>query len=123
VRLNIAIVFVSDMRRSIAFYRDVLGLPLEFESSHWTQFDASGAKLALHAAGAGGVEPPSRAGSCRPGFAVPDLDAFHRRMLEQKVSCAQAPTDTFGVRVAQYLDPDGLTINVAQERRGAPPRR
>ena len=43
---------------------------------------------------------------------------FHRRMLEQKVACAQPPTDTFGVGVAQYLDPDGLTLHVAQERRG-----
>jgi catechol 2,3-dioxygenase-like lactoylglutathione lyase family enzyme len=28
MRLSYAIVFVSDMQRSIAFYRDVIGLPL-----------------------------------------------------------------------------------------------
>jgi lactoylglutathione lyase len=124
VRLNIAIVFVSDMRRSVAFYRDVLGLPLEFESPHWTQFNAGGATLALHASeGAGQADAKqSPAGRCRPGFAVADLDAFHRRMLEQKVACVQVPTETFGIKVAQYLDPDGLTIHVAQER-GRPPDR
>jgi catechol 2,3-dioxygenase-like lactoylglutathione lyase family enzyme len=32
VKFSHAIIFVSDMARSIAFYRDVLGLPLRFES-------------------------------------------------------------------------------------------
>ena len=32
MRLNYAIIFVSDMKRSVAFYRDILGLPLKFES-------------------------------------------------------------------------------------------
>jgi len=27
MRVNHAIVFVSDMRRSVAFYRDIVGLP------------------------------------------------------------------------------------------------
>jgi len=32
MRVNYAILFVSDMKRSVLFYRDVLGLPLKFES-------------------------------------------------------------------------------------------
>ena len=31
--VSYAIVFVSDMKRSIAFYRDMIGLPLKFEAS------------------------------------------------------------------------------------------
>jgi carbon storage regulator len=45
-----AIVFVSDMARSVAFYRDVLGLPLRFESPEWTEFETPGSTLALHLA-------------------------------------------------------------------------
>ena len=45
-----AIIFVSDMARSVAFYRDVLGLPLRFESPEWTEFDTPGSTLALHLA-------------------------------------------------------------------------
>ena len=30
MRINYAIVFVSDMKRSVAFYRDVFGVPLRF---------------------------------------------------------------------------------------------
>ncbi len=43
MRLNYAIVFVSDMKRSVGFYRDVLGLPLKFESPGWTEFAIEGA--------------------------------------------------------------------------------
>ncbi|PJF32830.1 MAG: glyoxalase, partial [Phototrophicales bacterium] len=32
MRINYVIVFVSEMKRSVLFYRDILGLPLKFES-------------------------------------------------------------------------------------------
>ena len=32
IRINYSIIFVSDMDRSVAFYRDVVGIPLKFES-------------------------------------------------------------------------------------------
>lgn len=122
MRLSYAIVFVSDMQRSVAFYRDALGLPLRFESPGWTEFATDGATLALHQGdAAGGNGEPAQgnpAGSCRPGLRVPDLDAFHRRMVEQNVRCLQEPQETFGVRLAQYVDPDGLVISVSEERRG-----
>ena len=38
MRVNYAIVFVSDMKRSVAFYRDVVGLPLKFDSPEWSEF-------------------------------------------------------------------------------------
>jgi lactoylglutathione lyase len=118
MRVSYAIVFVGDMKRSVAFYRDVIGLPLKFESPGWTEFSTDGATLALHLAEAAGAKyDPEKvpAGHCRPGLRVPDLDAFHQRMLENKVPCLQAPTKVFGSRVAQYVDPDGLGISVGEE--------
>jgi len=122
MRVSYAIVFVSYMPRSVAFYRDVLGLPLRFESPGWTEFATEGATLALH--GGEGAEAPAAAalqesaGRCRPGLSVPDLEAFHRRMVEQRVPCLQEPQDIFGDRVAQYTDPDGLVIAVSEDRHG-----
>ena len=121
MRVNYAIVFVSDMKRAASFYRDVLGIPLRLESPGWTEFVTEGATLALHASDA----PDSKnddpqhvpAGRCRPGLSVPDLAAFHERMVENNVACIQAPKDVFGARVAQCLDPDGLTIAVGEERK------
>ena len=120
VRVNYAIVFVSDMKRSISFYRDVLGLPLRFESSHWTEFATDGATLALHESERPNPEDanqqPVPAGRCRPGLSVPNLDEFHQRMVEHNVPCLQEPKDVFGARLAQYEDPDGLAISVGEER-------
>src|SRR5262245_2480733 len=116
MRLTYAIVLVGDMARSVAFYRDVLGLPLKFETSHWTEFATEGATLALHLGGPATGGPGDAAGRCRPGIAVPDLDAFHRRMVEKGVPCVQAPKLVFGAKVAQYADPDGLGISVSELR-------
>jgi len=120
MRVSYAIVFVSDMKRSVAFYRDVLGLPLKFDSPEWSEFATDGATLALHRAEKTaepetGTELP--AGHCRPGLAVPDLEVFHARMMEHAVICTQQPKDLFGSKIAQYLDPDGLAISVSEERR------
>ena len=86
MRVSYAIVFVSDMQASVAFYRDVLDMPLRFESP----------------------------GCCRPGLRVSDLDAFHECMLAMNVRCLHPPTVTFGNRIAQYGDPDGLGISVGE---------
>jgi catechol 2,3-dioxygenase-like lactoylglutathione lyase family enzyme len=121
MRLNYLIVFVSDMSRSVAFYRDTIGLPLRFETPGWTEFATDGATLALHASEAPAVPgaDPSRIppGQARPGLNVPDIDAFHARMLARNVPCIEPPKDVFGARLAQYLDPDGLSISVGEERK------
>ena len=122
MRVNYAIVFVSDMKRSVSFYRDVLGLPLRFESPGWTEFATEGATLALHASEGSAAEKDNPqqvpAGRCRPGLSVPNLDEFHRRMVDRGVPCVQEPKEIFSARIAQYVDPDGLAISVAEERRG-----
>ena len=122
MRVAYSIIFVSDMARSVAFYRDVVGLPVKFETPGWTEFATEGSTWALHKSDknrAGpddpGLEP---AGRCRPGFQVPDLQEFHKRMVEKNVTYNQEPTDVFGAQVAQYIDPDGLVFSVGEERRG-----
>ena len=123
MRVNYAIVFVSDMDRAVSFYRDALGLPLRFESPGWTEFATEGATLALHKSEVNdsAKDDPNQlpSGRCRPGLSVPDLAAFHQRMVELKVPCIQEPKSVFGARVAQYSDPDGLVISVGEERPGA----
>lgn len=106
------------MGRSVGFYRDVLGLPLKFESPGWSEFSTGEATLALHKSGVLGSAVSECAGSCRPGFAVADLDTFHQRMVENNVVCLQEPREIFGSRVALYADPDGLTFSVGAMRGG-----
>jgi len=110
-KLNYAIVFVSDMPRSIAFYRDTLGLLLKFESPHWSEFANEGSTIALHPASA---ENP--AGTCQLGFSLEEgLDALHEKLTAQGVKVVMAPRDEqFGLRQAVYADPDGLRFTLAQ---------
>lgn len=120
MRVNCAIVFVSDMKRAVVFYRDVLGLPLRFESPGWTEFATDGATLALHPGEHSDSEKddPQQmpAGRCRPGLSVPDLASFHKKMTDNNVPCVQEPKNVFGSMIAQYADPDGLSISVSQAR-------
>ncbi|MBL8861262.1 MAG: VOC family protein [Planctomycetes bacterium] len=46
--IGYVILFVRDMQRSIAFYRDTLGIPVKMQEHNWTEFDMTGAILALH---------------------------------------------------------------------------
>ena len=118
VRLNYAIVFVSDMARSVSFYRDVFGLPLKFESPEWTEFMTGGATLALHLGKPAGQEKlpggTTASGQCCPGFSDQNLDEFHSRMLENGIACVQTPKDVFGTRIGQYSDPDGVILSVSE---------
>jgi lactoylglutathione lyase len=119
-KLSHAIIFVTDMARSVAFYRDVLGLPVRFESPKWTEFETPGSTLALHLADGPGQAPPSPevipAGMCHLGFTVDDLDAFHHEMVARGVTCLQPPEEEdFGGRLAGYADPDGLPFWVGDK--------
>jgi lactoylglutathione lyase len=120
VRIDYAIVFVSDMPAATGFFRDVMGLPLRFETPEWTEFATEGSTLALHATDVAALPPTegsTPAGSCRTGFSVPDLRAFHERMQEHGVACLQEPTELHGTLLAQYTGPDGVVLGVSEMRK------
>ncbi len=110
---------VSDMKRSVAFYRDTLGLPLRFESSEWSEFDVSGSVLALHP-GTPRSEPraggPPVAGETHIGFGVDDLDAAYADLKGKGVRFVMEPQERAGegIRLALFADPDGMVISLAQ---------
>ena len=102
-KLRYALVFVSDMERSVAFYRDVLGWPLTRRSPARTEFAAGGTTLALHHAsrpsGAADVQG-DLAGRCQLGLWVEDVEAFHQDMVARGTLCIQPPTeDAFGAKL------------------------
>ena len=114
-----AVVFVSDMKRSIEFYRDVLGLPLRFESPEWTEFETPGTTLALHhtaaPSAAGELRDENHAGQCHPSFTVDDIDAYHDRLMSEGVTCVRPPKEEeYGRKLAKYADPDGLPFTLSQ---------
>ena len=113
-------VMVSDMSRSIKFYRDVLALKLRSESPEWTEFDAGGVTLALHGGGIKGATKSSRknsdlAGACSLGFVVGDLDRTFRQLSSKGVVFTMKPMERKeeGIKLAVCLDPDGMPISLS----------
>ncbi|WP_282604981.1 VOC family protein [Pelagibius sp. Alg239-R121] len=48
LRLERIVIFVSDLDKEAAFYRDKLGLPVCEEREGWVAFDAGSCEIALH---------------------------------------------------------------------------
>ena len=108
-KLSYAIEFVADMTRAVKFYRDVIGLPLKFESPDWSEFSTGETTLALHAA-----SDENPAGKVEIGFAVPDLQKFHSEMTAKGVHFAVAPKkQDYGGLLAQFQDSEGASVSVS----------
>lgn len=111
------VIYVSDMERSTAFYRDTLGLPLKFTSPGWTEFNNGGTTLALHrhmGGNAGAAQPA--AGQATLVFVVDELQATYETLKAEGVSFSLEPQKqpsglTFGV----LHDPDGFAITLQQK--------
>jgi lactoylglutathione lyase len=117
------VVYVSDMQRSLAFYRDILGLPLKFSSPGWSEFNNSGTTLALHRH----LQEPSDsqhrpaahavAGQATLIFIVDDLQATYEALTARGADFSLAPQQQpTGLTFAIVPDPDGFAITLQQKR-------
>lgn len=110
------VIYVSDMQRSTAFYRDTLGLPIKFTSPGWTEFNNGGTTLALHRhmGNEAGTAQPA-AGQATLVFVVDDLHSAYETLKAEGVRFSLEPQKqpsglTFGV----LHDPDGFGITLQQ---------
>lgn len=109
MKLTYVIKFVGDMDRAVAFHRDMLGLPLKFQSPHWSEFSTGETTLALHPAS---TENP--AGTVELGIGVPDLQKFYEEMSAKGVVFSMPPTkQDFGGMLAQFVDSEGGRVSVS----------
>jgi catechol 2,3-dioxygenase-like lactoylglutathione lyase family enzyme len=110
MKLSYVIKFVGDMENAVKFYRDVLGIPLKFQTPGWSEFATGDTTLALHPA-----SPKNPAGAVELGFTVPDVDAFHADAMTKGVRFTLPPTkQDFGGVLAQFADPDGGHCSVGE---------
>ncbi len=79
-QLSYVMEFVSDMERAVKFYRDVIGLPLKFQSPDWSEFSTGNTTLALHPA-----SEKNPAGKVEVGFNVENLQNFYEEMSARGV--------------------------------------
>lgn len=112
------VIYVSDMERSVTFYRDILGLPLKFSSPGWSEFNNGGTTLALHRHMGGearSAEPA--AGQTTLVFALDDLQGTYETLQAEGAHFAMAPQkQPSGQTFAILLDPDGFGITLQQKQ-------
>ena len=113
--MGAVIVLVSDMERSVQFYRDVLELPVKIQSQDWTEFFHKDTTIALHPVKK--TKAPRENGrekSVLVGFMVNDLDGIVKILRERNVRFFKSPSEeTFGKHTI-VEDPDGHLISIAE---------
>jgi catechol 2,3-dioxygenase-like lactoylglutathione lyase family enzyme len=109
---------VSDVDRSVAFYRDVLGIPFLFQvpGQPMAFFQSGDVRLYL-----GAPEPAEFASKCVLYFTVDDLDAEHARLAAAGVDFIDKPhvvhRDAAGELWMSFLrDPDNHLLGLMQQR-------
>src|SRR5215469_15996956 len=107
-KLSHVIEFVADMERAVRFYRDIIGLPLKFQSPEWSEFATGEITLALHPA-----SDRTPAGKIELGFHVPDLQSWHADMAAKGVQFPTPPKrQDYGGMLAQFIDSEGTHVSV-----------
>lgn len=129
---------VSDMERSIAFYRDVFGWEQIFDE----RMEGEAFEALTGVAGAAGQACGGRIGSLRvelmhfnfipavvaaPGLGlrvlsmeVADARAAHTELVARGVPVSGPPVEVFGVHMFFVLDPDGQGIEMCEYVAGGP---
>lgn len=118
MRLGQLHITVSDIDRSVAFYRDVLGADLLFTVPEQAMafLQAGDTRLYL-----GEAESPELASRPLAYYRVDDLDAEFARISAAGVTFSAAPhlVHSDGVtelRLAFLTDPDGIVVGLMEER-------
>lgn len=121
-RIIALIVEVADVERSLAFYRDLLGIPLRRDLDHggtdrWISGDH--AALSWHDSFFHFALYKSKGVVTRNvqlGFPVAGLDAMHKTLVAAGVPVDVEPRDEPWGRTARYRDQDGNSVSLTQEK-------
>jgi len=129
---------VSDMERSIAFYRDVFGWEQVFDErmegeafERLTRFPGAAGRACGGRIGSLRVElmqfnfipdvpAPSGLGLRVLSMEVPDARAAHAELVRRGVPVSGPPVEVFGVHMFFVVDPDGQGIEMCEYVRGGP---
>lgn len=121
VRLDYVIHYVESLNRSVAFYRDVIGLRVRIEGDGYVEFEMENTKFSLfersklpELIGRDGGNPPCG----EIGFLIDDVDAEAERLRGLGVDILRGPVDRpWRERTLHVADPDGNIIEFAQKLR------
>jgi len=105
-RLNVVYLYVRELERSLAFYRDLLGIPLAGDAT-WAEAQLGSTRFALHLAHEGVGELGS--GTVHLDFEVASVDEAVERLRAAGVDARETMRDEWGA-ATEVVDPDGYRI-------------
>ena len=113
-------IFVSDLKRAVEFYRDTLGLPLQFQEEQfgYASFAPEGVRFGVARVDGSAPESHSLLGRHTGiGWGVPDLSAAYEDLKTKGVRFTMVPTkQPWGGVMAIFADPDGNLFYLDQLR-------
>ena len=121
--VNVITLFVEDLERAEAFYRDVFGLPVAYEDENSAFFRSHNMGVNLLATGsARELIEPAAVASREAGsrlvltIGVDDVDAVCAELAAAGVALLNGPVNRpWGVRTASFTDPGGHIWEIAQD--------
>lgn len=120
--LDYLVLVVSDVERSVRFWRDVVGAEHQHTAGDYAQFRVGEVRLGLfgaeamaHTLGRPVSVPAAGAAGFEVGFLVDDVDEAFRDLVDGGAQPVTEPADRpWGQRTAYVADPDGYLIELVR---------
>ncbi len=122
-QISVVVLFVSDLERSLRFYRDTLGVPVKFSDEASVGCDFGDVLLILLTLDGGRdlltdeaiADPRPQGVVAQLVSFVDDLDGLYAELRAKGVEFVREPIDRpWGLRTAHFKDPDGNIWEIAQ---------
>lgn len=113
-RIAEILIRVSDVERSLAFYRDGLGIPFEPTNYGDNSFEArvGEVRLLLHPDWDDSLKRAKRGIGIYTHLWVSDIDAYCEEIRQRGIEIAEKPEDRPWGRHSSVIDPDGYRIDL-----------
>ncbi len=111
---------VKDFDKSLKFYKDILGLKVNYSEGKFANFKLEGTELAIFEKNAATAMFPAKFmkpfGGFLIGFQVGNLNKECAKLEEKGVKVFEGPKETeWGQKVAYFHDPDGNIWEISQQ--------
>jgi catechol 2,3-dioxygenase-like lactoylglutathione lyase family enzyme len=123
-------IFVHDLKRSVRFYRDVMGIPIAREGEQDARFQVGGFNVVVHEDLSRdefvkwkiNPEPGERGWGSILTLQSDDVDAEYERLKPHEPDFICKPTSMpWGTRMFLVRDPDGYILEVSKPLEGESP--
>ena len=116
-RVGNVILAVKDLDKSLAFYHEVLGLPIKNQRRTWIDLGQTGALLSLHPTSITADHTSNNLeGGIVVGFLVGDLKSALDELRSKNVRVHRDIMDMDAGKNAIVLDPDGYMVSLFEPK-------